>query len=216
MSPDELRQLIALGREFHGIEYKCAGHFSDKTFRATLVRAILAMANRAGGGMVVVGVGELAGTQLEIEGLSDEQRTSWTDFDSVSDSINSYADPHVEVTLEEVLLGTKALLVFKIAEFEQTPVLCKKDCQGKLRNGACYVRGRNKPESIDVPTYTDMRELLDLAIQKAYVDGYQPPMLLGLTLRLSVGPMMTNSSMHRRSSLQKCTQPFGLAATGIL
>lgn len=166
MSPEELSQLVALGREFHGVEFKCAGQFTDKAFRATVVRGVLAMANRVGGGVVVLGVAELADKTLELEGLDEETRSSWADFDSVSDSINSYADPHVEFSLEEVVLDANTFLVLKVEEFEQAPVVCRKDYPGKLRAGACYVRGRNKPESVDVPTYAEMRELLDLAIQK--------------------------------------------------
>ncbi len=35
-----------------------------------------------------------------------------------------------------------------------------------LREGARYVRRRGKPETSEIPTQSEMRELLDLAIEK--------------------------------------------------
>lgn len=35
-----------------------------------------------------------------------------------------------------------------------------------LRKGACYVRPRRKPETTEIPTQEDMRDLLDLAAEK--------------------------------------------------
>ena len=46
-------------------------------------------------------------------------------------------------------------------------MLCKRDYQGVLRSGACYVRSSRKPETSEIPTQTEMRELLQLATDKA-------------------------------------------------
>ena len=35
-----------------------------------------------------------------------------------------------------------------------------------LRRGACYVRSRHKPETSEIPSEEEMRELLELAIDK--------------------------------------------------
>lgn len=60
-------------------------------------------------------------------------------------------------------------MVLDIEEFPDIPVLCKRDYDNVLRSGACYVRSRRKPETSEIPTQTDMRELLDLASSKAVV-----------------------------------------------
>ncbi len=61
--------------------------------------------------------------------------------------------------------------VITVQEFADTPVLCKKHLSiggdVYLREGACYVRPRHKAESSEVSTYADMRDLLDLAAEKA-------------------------------------------------
>ena len=57
-------------------------------------------------------------------------------------------------------------MVIHVEEFADVPVLCKRAYDDVLRDGACYVRPRRKPETTDIPTYADMRDLLDLAIEK--------------------------------------------------
>jgi len=56
-----------------------------------------------------------------------------------------------------------------VHEFAEVPVLARKDSPAKnggklvIRQGGCYVRPRLKPASVEVPTQTEMRELLDAA-----------------------------------------------------
>ena len=44
--------------------------------------------------------------------------------------------------------------------------MCKRSYNNILREGACYVRTSRKPETSELPTQTEMRQLLDLAIDK--------------------------------------------------
>ena len=60
----------------------------------------------------------------------------------------------------------KKLIVIKVNEFADIPILCKKDFPNVLRKGACYVRPRRKPETTEIPSQVDMRDLLDLATEK--------------------------------------------------
>jgi len=45
-------------------------------------------------------------------------------------------------------------------------VICKKDGMEKLRRGAVYTRSRRMPETVEVPGQVEMREILDLALEK--------------------------------------------------
>lgn len=54
----------------------------------------------------------------------------------------------------------------EVEEFDTVPVLCNRDYPDVLRDGACYVRSRKKPETAEVPRHEDMRDLLDLATEK--------------------------------------------------
>ena len=69
--------------------------------------------------------------------------------------------------LETLKYDGKAFVVIQVSEFDDIPILCKKDYTDVLREGACYVRTRRKPETAEVPTQSEMRDLLELATIKA-------------------------------------------------
>ena len=54
-----------------------------------------------------------------------------------------------------------------------------------LREGACYVRTRRKPETSEIPTQADMRDLLELAIEKGVIRYIEQARRVGLI----VGPL---------------------------
>ena len=166
MTNQEFAQLLALRHEMSGVEFKGPGTRSDRPFFAQIVRVMLGMANRRDGGTVVIGV-EDVGTTLSPVGLTDEQGITWR-YDDVADGISAYADPNVSFDLEIKLHESKQYVVLEISEFEDIPVLCKRSYQSILRNGACYVRTRRKPETSEIPAQAEMRDLLDLATEKAF------------------------------------------------
>ena len=55
----------------------------------------------------------------------------------------------------------------RCGEFEDLPHLCARDYEGVLRKGALYVRSRKVPETSEVASSVEMREVLDLATEKA-------------------------------------------------
>lgn len=79
MTQQELQDATALG-ETPSIEFKSARSRGDRSF-PEVVRAVLGMANRRGGGTVVIGV-ENNGT---IQGLTAAQVATWTRPDEVVD-----------------------------------------------------------------------------------------------------------------------------------
>lgn len=164
MTSDELNQLIAIGYEQRGVEFKAPGSRGDAHLFALVAKAAMAMSNLRDGGLIVIGIAEQSGA-LAPMGLDSPDLASWN-FDDVSAGLNAYSDPYVSVFLETVTLGSANLIVLQIAEFDDVPVLCKKACDPVLRRGACYVRTRRMPETTEVASQTEFRELLDLAIEK--------------------------------------------------
>lgn len=164
MTPEELSQLIAIGHEQRGVEFKGPGPRTDTLLFARVAKAVLAMANRRDGGLVVVGVEDNDKT-LTPTGLAAVDVVTWN-FDDVVASLAPYADPYVSVATEIVTLNAAALLVIEVAEFDEVPILCAKAYDPVLRKGACYVRTRRMPETTEIATQTEFRELLDLAIEK--------------------------------------------------
>ena len=189
MTEEQFSELIARGREQPSVEFKRPGLRTDKHLFAKVVRAILGMTNRRDGGYVIVGVEEIP-TGLVPTGLNQEELVTWK-YDHVADGLASYADPSVEFDVVEVTVDSKTFIVIKVEEFAEVPVLCKKgynkDKVVVLREGACYVRSRRKPETIEVSTYADMRDLIDLATDKGVRRFVSRAHSAGLSVAVSEG-----------------------------
>ena len=164
MTDEEFAQIISLAHEIRGVEFKGPGSSSDRRLFAQVVKAVLGMANRRDGGRVIIGVEDL-GNALNPIGLDAGQLATWN-YDHVSDRVAVYADPGVAFDLEIKEYNGRSYVVIHVEEFADVPVLCKRAYDDVLRDGACYVRPRRKPETTEIPTYADMRDLLDLATEK--------------------------------------------------
>lgn len=172
ITEQEFEELLAFGHERRGLEVKGPGPWSKKDHRdlfGKVIRAMLGMANRQDGGLVVIGISD-DGLRLEPEGLSAIDADTWV-RDSIGDAVAEYADPGISFDLQHLYYQEKRLVVLHVAEFDEVPVICKKDLPGTnnrpiLRAGACYVRTVRKPETSEIPAQQEMRELLDLATQK--------------------------------------------------
>jgi predicted HTH transcriptional regulator len=209
MTDEDLRELIELGHETQGVEFKRSGPFADKDFRANVFKAMIAMANRRDGGRVILGVAEDDAKKLIVQGVPGEDERSW-DFDSVALSLSTYADPNIVFTREVRIVDSRRLVVLTVDEFADVPVLCRREHiipadhrDGRpeavtvLRPGGCYVRSRRKPESTEIATLDDMRALIHLATEKG-VQGFarlakQAGMQLG-----SVAPAPEAASLYDR------------------
>jgi hypothetical protein len=107
-----------------------------------------------------------------LKGVDPVDLASWN-HDDVSAALNGFADPYVSVDLEVVSYNGVSFVMIRMHEFEEVPVICRRDVPAPpgekrpiLRDGACYLRSRKKPESVEMPTQTEMRELLELAVDK--------------------------------------------------
>src|SRR5712692_3907863 len=173
MTEEEFREYLALGRESRGVEFKGPGSRTDKHFFARVVRAVIGMANRRDGGVVILGVEEHAGV-LNPVGLSREQLGTWNRYDHVAQALGNYTDPSVGFGVEVVHFEGDQFIVLRVAEFEEWPVLCAGEFQGQgqgrsqdvLRRGALYLRGRRSIETAEIPSLEELRELLELATEK--------------------------------------------------
>ncbi len=153
--------LVGPGYEQYGVEFKGPGARTERRLLAQVARAALGMANRADGGLVIIGVDD----DGSLAGLSDAELDTWS-YDDVAASLAEYADPYVDLALQVLVYEDRSFVILHVAEFEEIPVLCKRDYPGVLRKGACYVRTRRIPETSEIPSQTEMRELLDLATDK--------------------------------------------------
>lgn len=171
LTDEQFADLVTLRYEPRGLEFKGARPRTDRLFFARVARACLGLANRRDGGRIIIGVDEQGGVLTPV-GLSDADLATWR-YDDVAAALASYADPALTFDLYTREYQGTQFVVLEVQEFDELPILCKLTYQepppGRqviLRAGACYVRSRRKPETSEIPTQTEMRELLDLAIEK--------------------------------------------------
>jgi predicted HTH transcriptional regulator len=164
MTEDELRELLEAGEETPRREYKQSHPFTDSAFQATLIRSILAMSNVRDGAHIIIGVEE-QGNNYVPTGMRQEHVDTY-DRDAIKDKVGEYADPYVDFSMDTGVYQGKTFLVITVREFDEVPVICKKDGRD-LARGAIYTRTRTRrPESARVSTHSDMRGIIELAVDK--------------------------------------------------
>jgi hypothetical protein len=162
--PDDVSELIHWPREERNLEFKRSMSWSDAATKAKLTKSVLALANLRDGGHIVLGVERQPDDSYDAVGMQEDHLGSFVQ-DTLSAHFSEYADPFVEVTLVKQAIDKKVFCILRVSEFAELPVVCKKDGE-KLRRGATYTRSRRMPETVEVPTQVEMREILDLAIEK--------------------------------------------------
>jgi len=172
MSSDELSDLldqsIEAGRESPRLEYKDSWPWDEQKFKEMLTRSILAMANMKDGGHIVIGVDE-GQDAPNPAGMQPQHLTTYNE-EAIKDFVGNYADPYVDFSVDVVTSRDRQFVLITVREFAELPVICKKDGkteQGGLKLGSLYIRTRDRrPSSVAVQNQAQMRELLELAIDK--------------------------------------------------
>ena len=175
---EDFIEVMGLNRELNGVEFKGPGPMTNRRLVMQVVRAILGMSNRRDGGTIIIGVEDNDGV-LNPVGLISSDIDEWTS-DDLADQVANYADPSASFTLGKQEYEGNSYVVIEVEEFSDVPVLCKRDYGDLLRAGACYVRPRRKPETTEIPTQADMRDLLDLAIEKGVTQFLERARRVGL------------------------------------
>jgi len=164
MDKSEFQGLIQMG-EGRSLEFKRSTPWADREFKAKIAKSILAFSNVRDGGRIVVGIEQKADGGFHPAGMKIEHLDTWS-YDDVASYVSEFADPFVEFSLENIDIDSKTFLLITISEFRELPVICKKDGNSRLRKGAIYTRTYRMPESAEVPSQTELREILDIATEK--------------------------------------------------
>lgn len=112
---------------------------------------------------IVIGIEDKT---LKRVGLTDEQIKSF-DSDLIKDQIAPYADPAVRLRVHKIAdsAGLR-FVVIDVQEFEEIPIICRKDCTD-VKKGDLYFRSPSqKPQSARVSEASDLRNILDRATVK--------------------------------------------------
>jgi predicted HTH transcriptional regulator len=162
-----LIDMINYSNEERNIEFKGSIPWAGDS-RLKVSKSILAMSNLQDGGWIVIGKQEQADRSYLLTGMTQQDYDTW-DPDNVKAFLYEYSDPPVNMDIYRFEHEGKKYAVIRVKEFESEPIICKKENGEILHKGLMYVRSKGKPESIGVPTHVEMREIIDLAIDKGLV-----------------------------------------------
>jgi hypothetical protein len=180
---DELCELIHQRSEDRGREYKAPMAWNNDLTKAKITRAVLAMSNKRDGGSIIIGMRELDNKQFDPVGLSNSEAQTFN-HDTMADHIRQYADPYVDFAVRTIKCDGKDFIIVQVKEFDEIPVICKKDGTD-LRNGAMYARSRTKNESAEVSSQSEMREIMDMAVDKGVRKFLTRSQRIGLSVSMA-------------------------------
>lgn len=162
MDIGEFERLIEGGTETQKMDFKESCPWDKDSF----AKDILAFSNVRGGGYIIIGIREIDGG-IERQGISDEHLETY-DLETMLDQLSSYADPRIDIALDPVedAKNNKNYLIIIAKEFQDIPVICKKDSR-ETNKGVIYYRNTDRrPESAPVSNSSDMKDIIDLAAVK--------------------------------------------------
>jgi predicted HTH transcriptional regulator len=167
LAAEEIEAALSAGYELRGLELKAGGPRTDARLFAKVSRAALSMGNLRDGGHVIIGVDD-ANPSAMLPGLKADDLALWLAYDDVARKLAEYADPPLrfDVAARDLSSGV-TVAVIRVFEFSDTPHLCAKDYPEVVRKGALYVRPRKVPETSEVASLVEMRDVIQLATEKA-------------------------------------------------
>lgn len=138
---DDWSEVINCGLENQQIDFKAPQNWNTigRVGRAKFARHAIAMANTAGG-YVVIGVGEDEnGNPTRHIGMSVDEASSF-DPSTVGQTLASYADPPVSIDVVRPVVNGLQYVVLVIYPFKEMPHVCSNGCEHELQAGAFYIR----------------------------------------------------------------------------
>jgi hypothetical protein len=135
------REIVYCGLENQQIDFKAAQNWNEigRVGRAKFARHLMALANTAGG-YIVIGVSEdNNGNPTGYTGMSEKQASSF-DPSNVGQTINRYAEPAIEFDLVKPDVDGKTYVVLVVYPFRNLPHVCNDACDSELQRGVFYVR----------------------------------------------------------------------------
>lgn len=169
--PDEdshLADHIRQRREERNREYKGASgaegfSWGHSRVKAVIAKSAMAMAN-IGGGAIVVGMGEDKSNKTwRANGVAGDVADGFKQ-DDVQQYVNGRADPYVWLVVRDLSIDSRRFILIDVAGFDEIPVVCSRNGDNILFAGQVYTRPFAKHATAAIDTQSEMRELLDRAI----------------------------------------------------
>jgi predicted HTH transcriptional regulator len=202
VTDDDIRRLLALKSEGPNLEYKAGFDWNDsknRDHKYELMRDLIALANTKDGGRIVFGVND---ADFQFVGVSQVIFESIDPAD-VGSMLHDVAAPKVRFAIYRTNIDGKRVVVFDVAEFDETPIICEKAIPATdgskrviLRRGAVYIRtGASSTEEIVAPD--EMRSLIERAVRRK-----QDELLKAMTDILTGRPAVTTADAEAAYTLE--------------
>lgn len=143
-------------RESFDLEYKQNFQLGDNLLK--YIKTMVGMANNRGG-EIVFGVKD---SPHILTGMTNNKFVS-TDPKTIDTKIREYFEPSLRWELKEIDFEGKAFGIISVKEAQEKPVVCKRNKDNILREGAVYYRYRAETKEIE---YAELRKLLDSEKEK--------------------------------------------------
>jgi len=175
MTTQELEEKLEGATETQTVEFKDSCSWDKVTF----AKDILALSNVQDGGYIIIGVEDKSFVR---KGIATTQKETY-EIDVMRDQMAIFADPHVNFTLDFPKdRNGREYGVIRVFQFEEVPVICRKDSLD-TKAGTVYYRNKNRrAESAPVSNSYDMRDIIHLAV----IRTMQRKIELGFTVSPSV------------------------------
>lgn len=182
LSVTDINTLVNYHQEERWLEFKQSMSWSDRASQARIIKAILAMSNIKDGGWIVIGKKEQDDGTFINQGMTTDHFNSY-DSDQVKTVVNNYADPYTLIDIDKREIDTKRYVIIRVKEFDEIPVICKRSYPRILNEGIIYTRSiGGRPQSIPVPSQTEMREIVRMAVMKGVRRWFEQTKEIGIPL----------------------------------
>ena len=130
-----------------------------------IIKSILGMSNNRDGGKIILGVEKDNSDRYILKGMEKDHLNTF-DQDLIFEHVRNFGEPEPQFQVLNIEYNSMNFIVFAIQSFTYAPVICKnKRNLSQLENAVIYIR-TDKPETKKVTEPWEMKELLDLAIEK--------------------------------------------------
>lgn len=206
MFSKELQGYISHGREEVNLEYKSSRKWikgkkgKSNIDNLTIIKAMLAMANIADGGVIIIGEKEKENGEFYPTGLSNEKYDSFK-YDDIAKFVKNICIPEIQFTITRDSMSINGkmckFVVIQVRGLGEFPIVCtktKKIDENKalnannllLRENAIYIRAKGPIESREISSVQEWRELIGKMLDNQKKELFKKMPCSGLVKDLSI------------------------------
>lgn len=172
MDLKEFESLVEGSQESQSLDYKAGCAWNA----VSLAKDILAFSNIQDGGYIVFGFDDGSFDRI---GVSNEDAETFQ-LETMQDQMAEFADPYVKFDVHNNIFdeNNKRFIVIRVYEFDEVPIVCRKDSSDTHKGKMYYRSQHRRVESSAVSNSYDMRDILDRAtfklMAKRQSQGFAP------------------------------------------